>query len=174
MVLYQSQFIMNYKQLLTKILLKKAKGYTVHEKTEEFVAVNGQVQLSKRKITTKKVPPDVNAIKALLQLTEEQLDVCKMTDEQLAVEKLRLLKLLDICDQTSPMATEQEEKQWQIYFNTQQHSPNVVAGGAPTMPAATFWQNKRFTFATSALNNLPAKPLLAAHPKAPKTPSNVN
>jgi hypothetical protein len=103
------QLNMNYKQLLTKILLKKAKGYTVHEKTEEFVAVNGQVQLSKRKITTKKVPPDVNAIKALLQLSDEEMDVCKMTDEQLAVEKLRLLKLLDICDQTSPTATPQEE-----------------------------------------------------------------
>ena len=105
----QNQFNMNYKQLLTKILLKKAKGYTVHEKTEEFVAVNGQVQLSKRKITTKKVPPDVNAIKALLQLSEEEMDVCKMTDEQLAVEKLRLLKLLDICDKTSPLDTTQEE-----------------------------------------------------------------
>ena len=105
----QNQLNMNYKQLLTKILLKKAKGYTVHEKTEEFVAVNGQVQLSKRKITTKKVPPDVNAIKALLQLSEEEMDVCKMTDEQLAVEKLRLLKLLDICDKTSPLDTTQEE-----------------------------------------------------------------
>ena len=104
-----NKFKMNYKQLLTKILLKKAKGYTVHEKTEEFVAVNGQVQLSKRKITTKKVPPDVNAIKALLQLSDEEMDVCKMTDEQLAVEKLRLLKLLDICDNTTPMDTSQQE-----------------------------------------------------------------
>lgn len=102
-------FNMNYKQLLTKILLKKAKGYTVHEKTEEFVATNGQVQLAKRKITTKKVPPDVNAIKALLQLSEEELDVCKMTDEQLAVEKLRLLKLLDICDQTATTEPQQEQ-----------------------------------------------------------------
>ena len=105
---------MNYKQLLTKILLKKAKGYTVHEKTEEFVAVNGQVQLAKRKITTKKVPPDVNAIKALLQLSQEEMDVCKMSDEQLAVEKLRLLKLLDICDKTMPTATQQEDQTWQI------------------------------------------------------------
>ncbi len=81
----------------------------MHEKTEEFVATNGQVQLSKRKITTKKVPPDVNAIKALLQLSEDELDVCKMTDEQLAVEKLRLLKLLDICDQTATTEPQQEQ-----------------------------------------------------------------
>ena len=42
-----------------------------------------------------------------LALDGEQL--AKMTDEQLAVEKLRLLKLLDICDKTSPLDTTQEE-----------------------------------------------------------------
>ncbi len=103
---------MNYKNLLIKILIKKAKGYTVKEKVEEFCVTDGQINLTKRKVTTKKVSPDVNAIKALLQLSEEELDVCKMTDEQLAVEKLRLLKLLNICDQTSQQQTQQiDEKE---------------------------------------------------------------
>ena len=91
----------DYKQLLTKILLKKAKGYTFKEKTEEFNVVNDQTVLTKKKVVTKHVHPDVSAVKALLQLSEEELDVSKMTDEQLAVEKLRLLELLNICDGTS-------------------------------------------------------------------------
>ncbi len=90
-----------YKQLLTQILLKKAKGFSVKEKVEEFAVINGQMSLVKRKISTKKVLPDVNAIKALLQIDDQTLDVTKMTDEQLAVEKLRLLQLLDACNDTA-------------------------------------------------------------------------
>ena len=164
---------MNYKQLLTKILLKKAKGYTVHEKTEEFVAVNGQVQLAKRKITTKKVPPDVNAIKALLQLSQEEMDVCKMSDEQLAVEKLRLLKLLDICDKTMPTAT-QEEQTWQIYFTKLQQMQNVAVVAATTKPQVTFWHDKRFICVTPASSVLLPRQLHTAHPKVPQTPSSAS
>ncbi len=88
----------DYKQLLVKILLKKAKGYSFREKTEEFNVVEGKAQLTKRKVVTKRVQPDVAAVKALLQLPDEQPSVAEMTDEQLKVEKLRLLQLLDICD----------------------------------------------------------------------------
>ena len=91
----------DYKQLLTKILLKKAKGYSYKEKTEEFNVVDGNPVLSKKKVVTKRVHPDVAAVKALLQLSEGDLDVSKMTDEQLQVEKLRLLELLNICDGAS-------------------------------------------------------------------------
>ena len=88
----------NYKDLLIKILIKKAKGYSYKEKTEEYNVVDGKPQLTKRKVTTKRVLPDVNAVKALLTLDEQQTDVCDMTDEQLQVEKLRLIRLLNICD----------------------------------------------------------------------------
>ncbi len=90
-----------YKNLLAKVLLKKAKGYSYREKTEEYGIVDGQPVLTKRKVTTKRVQPDVNAVKALLQLSDEQADVTAMTDEQLAVEKLRLVRLLEICDKAS-------------------------------------------------------------------------
>ena len=86
---------MDEKQLLIKILLKKAKGYAYHEKTDEFTVVEGKKQLTKRKVVTKRVQPDVNAIKALISLTDATDDVTQMTDEQLQVEKLRLINLLN-------------------------------------------------------------------------------
>ena len=85
---------MDEKQLLIKILLKKAKGYAYHEKTDEYNVVEGKKQLVKSKVVTKRVQPDVNAIKALITLTDTGDDVTQMTDEQLQVEKLRLIKLL--------------------------------------------------------------------------------
>ena len=86
---------MDEKQLLIKILLKKAKGYAYHEKTDEYNVVDGKKQLVKSKVVTKRVQPDVNAIKALITLSDAGDDVTQMTDEQLQVEKLRLLNLLN-------------------------------------------------------------------------------
>ena len=91
---------MTNKELLTKILLKKAKGYSFREKTDEYVVVDGKKQLVKSKVVTKRVQPDVNAIKALITLTDNA-DVTKMTDEQLQVEKLRLIRLLNMYDETN-------------------------------------------------------------------------
>lgn len=88
----------DYKELLSKILLKRAKGYAYREKTEEFNVVDGKAVLSKKKVVTKRTHPDVAAVKALLQISENELDVSQMTDEQLQVEKLRLLQLLNACD----------------------------------------------------------------------------
>ena len=99
----------DYKQLLIKILLKKAKGYSFTEKTEEFNVTDGETVLTKKKVVTKRVHPDVAAVKALLQLSEEDLDVSKMTDEQLKVEKLRLLQLLNICDGATAVVSEPSE-----------------------------------------------------------------
>ena len=83
------------KQLLIDILLKKAKGYSYHEKTDEYNVVEGKKQLVKSKVVTKRVQPDVSAIKALITLSDASDDVTQMTDEQLQVEKLRLLNLLN-------------------------------------------------------------------------------
>ena len=90
---------MTNKELLTKILLKKAKGYSFHEKTDEYVVVDGKKQLVKSKVVTKRVQPDVNAIRALITLSEDHSDVTKMTDEQLQVEKLRLIRLLSMVEE---------------------------------------------------------------------------
>ena len=93
---------MDTKQLLTKILLKKAKGYAYREKTDEYVVVDGEKKLVKSKVVTKRVQPDVNAIRALITLTDNSADVTKLTDEQLQVEKLRLIQLLSTMDNGEP------------------------------------------------------------------------
>ena len=93
------------KQLLIKILLKKAKGYAYHEKTDEYNVVEGKKQLVKSKVVTKRVQPDVSAVKALLTLVDASDDVTQMTDEQLQVEKLRLLNLLNNYENTLSQPT---------------------------------------------------------------------
>ena len=97
------------KQLLIKILLKKAKGYAYREKTDEYVVADGEKKLVKSKVVTKRIQPDVNAIKALLTLTDNETDVTKMTDEQLHVEKLRLLRLLNELTEPPQEPTVEEE-----------------------------------------------------------------
>ena len=101
---------MTSKELLTKILLKKAKGYAYKERTDEYVVVDGVKQLVKSKIVTKRAHPDVNALKALITLTDDNADVTKMTDEQLQVEKLRLIRLLNAYEETKQPSTEQNDE----------------------------------------------------------------
>ena len=73
-------------------LMKKALGYDYKEVVEEYVSgEEGEVRLTKKKVTKKNVPPDITAIKILL---ENQPSVSSMSDEQLEEEKQRLLKLL--------------------------------------------------------------------------------
>ena len=77
-------------------LLKKAIGFERDEIVEEYTTdENGNAVLSKRKITKKVNPPDVNALKFLLEQNSLFDDeISKMTDEQLLAEKERLLQLL--------------------------------------------------------------------------------
>nr|DAH57474.1 MAG TPA: hypothetical protein [Caudoviricetes sp.] len=51
--------------------------------------------LVKRKVVTKSVPPDLSAIKVLMEIDDKQQDVTRMTDEELREEKLRLIGLLN-------------------------------------------------------------------------------
>ena len=74
-----------------KALRKKAFGYDTEETVEEFAYREGEEILSKKKVTRKNVPPDITAIKMLL----EEDDLSAMTDEELEKEKIRLLKLLE-------------------------------------------------------------------------------
>ena len=72
-------------------LLKKAMGYDAKEVTEEYaVGENGEVSLAKRKVIKKNVPPDVSAIKILLECEGEK-DVSELSDEELVKERERLL-----------------------------------------------------------------------------------
>lgn len=81
------------KQDLESALIKKALGYDCTETIEEYAGdEQGQVRLLKKKVTIKNVPPDVTALKILLE--ERQKDVDEMTDEELDEEKERLIKLI--------------------------------------------------------------------------------
>lgn len=77
-------------------LLKKALGYESDEIVEEYTTdENGNSVLSKRKITKKFNPPDINALRFLLEQSDLSNDeISKMSDKQLLQEKQRLLQLL--------------------------------------------------------------------------------
>lgn len=77
-------------------LLKKALGFESDEIVEEYVTdENGNAVLSKRKITKKFNPPDINALRFLLEQGDiSDDDISKMTDKELLHEKNRLLQLL--------------------------------------------------------------------------------
>ena len=72
-------------------ILKVALGYSVGEVTEEYDARDGELKLVKRKETHKDVPPDLKAVKLLL---EDGGDYSALTDEELEEEKKKLLKQL--------------------------------------------------------------------------------
>lgn len=77
---------------LKKALYKKALGYDCTETVEEYTQDEDGIKLSKKKITKKNVPPDITALKILLD--ESGKPVEEMTDEELESEKIRLLKIL--------------------------------------------------------------------------------
>ena len=84
--------------VIKKTLLKKANGFVLEEISEEYAKEEdgGTLKLTKRKVTTKEVPPDISAIKVLLELNNFDFNKYKtMTDEELINEKNRLIKLLE-------------------------------------------------------------------------------
>ena len=80
------------KEKIKEALLKKALGYDCTETVEEYVSEEGEIRLTKKKITKKNVPPDMSALKILLE--ESTIPVTEMSDEELNEEKMRLIKIL--------------------------------------------------------------------------------
>ncbi len=82
------------KEQFKDALIKKALGYDATEVVEEYSTdEQGEVKLVKKKVTTKNVPPDISALKILLDDGNE-VPLTDLTDEQLESEKQRLLNLL--------------------------------------------------------------------------------
>ncbi|MBP3619749.1 MAG: hypothetical protein J6J24_03715 [Clostridia bacterium] len=81
---------------IKQALFKRAVGYESDEVIEEYTSdENGNPILSKRKITKKFNPPDIAALRFLLEQGQVSDDeISKMTDKQLLQEKERLLQLL--------------------------------------------------------------------------------
>ena len=71
-------------------IVRRALGYESDEIVEEYGLSEGEAVLVKRKVTKKQVPPDIAAAKML----REEKPLRAYSDEELAREKERLLKLL--------------------------------------------------------------------------------
>ena len=81
---------------IEKALIKKALGYVQEETIEEYSNVDDEVVLNKRKVTKKEVPPDMSAIKILLDIKNiESKDVKSMSTEELIKEKEKYKKILE-------------------------------------------------------------------------------
>lgn len=73
-------------------VVKRACGYSAVETVEEYAVVDGREELVKKRVTVRDVPPDMGAVKFLL----DDAGVDELTDEQLEAEKQRLLEELRI------------------------------------------------------------------------------
>lgn len=71
-------------------LKKCAVGLSASEVIEEFAVDNGELKLVKKKVTRREIPPDIKAVKMLLD-SEAGVD---MTDGELAAERENLIKML--------------------------------------------------------------------------------
>ena len=56
-----------WKQKVSEALLKAAQGCAVAEVVEEYVEVDGEMKLTKKKKTKKEIPPDLKALQLLLE-----------------------------------------------------------------------------------------------------------
>lgn len=72
-------------------LKKCAVGLETNEVVEEYDAKDGELRLVKRKVTKRDIPPDIKAVKMLM----EGGGVDGLTVEELEEEKKNLLKLLN-------------------------------------------------------------------------------
>lgn len=71
-------------------LKKCAVGFGTSEVVEEFSVEDGELKLVKKKVTKKDIPPDIKAVKMLMD--ESGLD--SLSDGELEEEKEKLLEML--------------------------------------------------------------------------------
>ncbi len=81
-----------FEQLMNAVK-KKAIGYMTTENVEEYSLVDGELNIVKRKVTQKEVPPDIAAVKYLIDETTAD-PYSDMSEEELENEKKKLLNLL--------------------------------------------------------------------------------
>lgn len=88
------------KKLLNEILLKLANGFTYTETIQEYAPTKENdlcqdLVLVKKKVSTHYVPPDMLAIKMLLENNKQKINtLSSMTDEELVALKNKLISEL--------------------------------------------------------------------------------
>lgn len=76
---------------IKKALLKCAVGFDTSEIVEEYTVNEGELKLVKRKVTKRDVPPDIKAVKMLL---DGEADASQMSDEELEERREKLIAML--------------------------------------------------------------------------------
>ena len=75
-----------------KALVRCAVGFDTSEVVEEYTMADGELKLVKRKVTRRDVPPDIKAVKMLL---DGEADIGGMSDEELEERRKKLLAMLE-------------------------------------------------------------------------------
>lgn len=81
---------MEDRESVREALTKCAVGLSASEVVEEFTVENGELKLIKKKVTKREIPPDIKAVKLLL----DSQSLSQATDEELYAEREKLLKKL--------------------------------------------------------------------------------
>ena len=76
-------------EILVIPLFKCAPDHCSREVVEEFAVEDGELKLVRKKVTKREVPPDLKALKIILESGKE------VSDEELIEEKRRLLIMLE-------------------------------------------------------------------------------
>ena len=71
-------------------LKKCATGLSADEVVEEFTVEDGELKLVKKKVTRRDIPPDLKAVKMLM----DEGGIDGLSDAELEAERRRLIKLL--------------------------------------------------------------------------------
>ena len=66
-------------------------GFDTSEIVEEYTVNEGELKLVKRKVTKRDVPPDIKAVKMLL---DGEADASQMSDEELEERREKLIAML--------------------------------------------------------------------------------
>lgn len=84
-------------KLIKQALIRKALGYEAKESSEEYsLDKEGNEVLTKRKVSKKYFPPDMTALKLLVEkfYPDLNIDISMMSDEELIEERERILQML--------------------------------------------------------------------------------
>lgn len=81
---------MENRESVKDALKKCAVGLSASEVVEEFAVEDGELKLVKKKVTRRDIPPDIKAVKLLL----DSEDLSSATDGELEAEREKLLKML--------------------------------------------------------------------------------